>query len=39
MVREAIEGHISQAEWERLKNIEKAERASWGEVMERMGVG
>ncbi len=39
MVRNAIELHIPQEDWKRLKKIEASERASWGKVMERMGVG
>lgn len=38
MVREAIESHIPQAKWRRLKKIEATERASWEEVMDNMGV-
>jgi hypothetical protein len=38
MVREAIESHIPQAKWRRLKKIEATERASWNEVMDNMGV-
>lgn len=38
MVREAIERHIPQAEWKRLKAIEAAERESWNDAMGRMGT-
>lgn len=38
MVREAIESHIPQKKWQRLKKIEAVERASWKETMDGMGV-
>ena len=34
LVREAIEGHINQAAWERLKLVEQAERESLGSVID-----
>ena len=33
MVRDAIEGHIPQGEWQRLKTIETAEKESWDDAM------
>jgi hypothetical protein len=36
MVRDAIEQHIPQAEWDRLQEIEKLEKARWTEVMARL---
>ena len=34
MVRDAIEDHIPQGEWQRLKTIEAAEKESWDEAMD-----
>ncbi len=38
LVREAIESHIPQRHWKRLKKIEAAEQAAWNEFMDKLGT-
>ena len=37
LVRVAIESHIPQEAWDRLKNVETAERDAWHELMNKLG--
>jgi hypothetical protein len=37
MLREAIESHIPQAQWQRLQEIERLEKEQWQDVMARFG--
>jgi hypothetical protein len=39
MVKDAIESHIPDGEWQRLKKIEDQERRSWKDVMGRFAAG
>jgi hypothetical protein len=39
MVRQAIESHIPQGQWQRLQEIERLEREQWQEAMGRLQAG